>query len=320
MIASTRFSDPVYLPDVNKRLGLAMGLLIGLLIPIPVLLSIGVVVFLPARYSVGNWGWPEYTQLSVVLFAIVTAGVIAIRRRHRKRVRRLIDQWLAAAPRAPHEQAAADFYLALISARKPQRIAAVARFLAEVPVDVSRTLVLGAHNVRPVDDGTLFEEADGFEGRARMVPRWLLAVALLPFTIQFLAALSANGINPAYWSGRTFMLLVPVFFNVLMMLFAIGLIRPPGTVVMVTPRCIRYGSVRGILTFTPDDSVLLIGKYNRAIIAAIYRNDGKAAGVQYPSLETPGLIQLVNRWCMLTPLPAETPTPPAPVAADAPHI
>jgi hypothetical protein len=306
---TAQFSSVTRLADLNKRLTLVVALAVGAVVPLAIVMVILVFGLTGSRLGANRWDWHEYVLVSALLVPIGCVVLVLARRWQRRRIHRQFQRWLEAATRSSAERAGVDFYLALIASREAGRAAAVARFLEAVPADESRTLAVCNGTVVPVDDGTLSEESDAFEGRAKNVSRWLLVAITAPFTLQFVSAVMANGVNPARWSGYALLMALPVIFNIVLMLYALGVLRPPGTVVLVTPRRVQRSTVRGTQVFTPDDTVMVVAAVHRNFIVAFYRNDGKMAGVQYPSLETPGFKQLINRWCMT---PAQHPQTPAP--------
>jgi hypothetical protein len=100
--------------------------------------------------------------------------------------------------------------------------------------------------------------------------------------------------------------LLPAIFNLLLIAFVSGLVKPLGVVVLGSPRRLQYSSVRGIKVFTPDDSILLIAGAQHQLVAAFYRNDGSVAAIRYTTVKTPGFQQMLSRWCVTSAQRPET--------------
>jgi hypothetical protein len=252
-----------------------------------------------------RWEWYHY---AIVLTA--GAGPIYLLLRFVENLLKLgvrgrMRDWLTQTARSPAEHAAAAFYLESRESRRIARAAIVTRYLDAVPPEQGRLIVVGDIQLQPYDDGTLNEEADALEGRARKVPRWIFGLLAFVFVLQLFAAVMTGGVNPLHWKGTSWTFMAPATINAVIVLMGWGVIRPPGSVAIVSPRSVTRNAVRGELKFTTDDSILMVSKVNRMVICAFYRRDGRCSGLTYPSADTKGLAALVNRWCLL---PAAVPT------------
>jgi len=232
----------------------------------------------------------------------ILAGLVVLGRHIAlKQAKAALAGWTPAFDTASTEAAAAEFYTRLFLAGTAGRAAAVTMFLLRVPAGRCRTLTVGDVTVAPVDDGSLNEECDAFEGRAKASMRWLALLMTLPFIFQIVLAFSSDGLNVFTWSGWKFLTIIPAVFNLVLMAYLWGFIRPLGVVVLCTPGRVQFGSLRGVRVFTTDDTVMLIGGAQQQFVAMLYRNDGQRAYVRYSSLKTPGFQQLLSRWCVVHP-------------------
>ncbi|HYD01623.1 MAG TPA: hypothetical protein VEB22_10390, partial [Phycisphaerales bacterium] len=230
--------------------------------------------------------------------ALTAAGLVVLRRWFSRRMRVFYKRWAAEPGRTAHERAAASFYSAAYGAGSRLRGEAVARCLAAIPPGASTVIIMGTAAAEPVDDGTLSEECDAYEGRARHAPRWLVAALAVPLLTQVTAFLSLRGLGAVGLPPWGYLLGAIAVLNAVALLVAFGLVRPPGSVALVTPRCLVHANLRGERRFTPDDSVVLIAGVKRSHVVMVFRNDGRIAALQYASLQAPGFRHLINRWCM----------------------
>jgi hypothetical protein len=311
---SFRFSGAVHIPPVSTAVNLWVALGVGLLVPLAIVVAVFSGVQLPVWLKPNTWQATEtivaITLLCVVSLAIGYVGRLATQRR----VRKHIEKWCSEASRSSLERAGAEMY-ASIWKWKRGRTKGVNAFLAAVPPDRCRTIAVGDLQVRPTDDGLLYEEADALEGRASAIPRAMLLLLPLPLALQLLNVLMSNGINPMYWNNNAWYRLIPSAIIACTLALVYGLVRAPGKSAIVSPRRVVHTSMGRAREFTPEDSVLYIANWSSLVTVAFYRNDGAAAAFSYASPKAVGLSQLVNRWCMLEPGASTAPVPP-PIVFD----
>ncbi|MFT3684707.1 MAG: hypothetical protein QM783_07205 [Phycisphaerales bacterium] len=290
----TRFSPVIRLPSLYGNPAALAGV-------VP-LLSIGMVAvghsWIPTTW-IAVWEWYHYAIMFAVAAGPLSLIMLFIQHLLKLGVRARMREWLAQAPRSPADHAAAAFYIDLQKTRKSQRAANTARYLDAVPADQGRLLVFGDLPLQLADDGTLSEEADVFEGRARKVPKWVYGCLAVLLVVQVSIAFLTGGLNPLYWRYATWMILLPAAMNATFILLGWGIVRLPGSVALASPRSATRSSLYGVFTFTTDDSLLVVHKINRMVVCVFYRRDGRCSGLTYPSADTKGFHALVNRWCVL---------------------